>query len=440
MCYRFLAALTMLASFLPVTWSQDCVPGPGPNSLLKTSDAVFVGSVTAMNNDTVQFHVTEAFKGVAGDHYEVVEVNAVGFTGFEIGKQYLVFAYTFAVSDETKYHIARGCGLTEELKYAQALLEQVRAERGGRRVSPVYGTLLRTFPEGLAWDESYEQPLSGIVIRLRSDHKSYETKTDANGVYAFSRIRPGTYQVSADLPPNLELSDPILPGQPSPFELPSHSSFDYELTALPTGRISGRVMGPDGKPVTITSVELYAADLFASDRRGLFASQIDGKPFVFFQLPPGDYVLVFNRQSFTSPDAPFHQTFYPNTPNVESATRIHLSDGQRISNADIHVKDPIPTRKITVQLHWNGRTPADYYPPQIIIEASEEQSPYPFKAGPDTYEANLFLTARYTIRAQILCRSHAKSVIDTPAVTIDGADTSTSSVDLTFGKGECLPN
>lgn len=202
MSYRAMLALALLATVLPSAWSQECVPGPGPSSLLKTSDAVFVGTVTAASAGAYRFHVTETFKGVNGDYFEVAGVPG---TGFQIGKQYLVFASTLTLDNGTKYHIAHACGFTRELKYAQASLEQVRAEKSGQRVASVYGTLLRTFPETLNWDESYVRPLPGIVVRLRSGQKSYETKTDEYGVYAFKRIPPGTYEVSADLPPNLAL-------------------------------------------------------------------------------------------------------------------------------------------------------------------------------------------------------------------------------------------
>jgi hypothetical protein len=408
--------------------------------LLKSSDAFFLGTVTGETASAFEFHVTEAFKGVVGDTYMVSAVpQGMTVNSFQIGEQYLVFASTLNLNDGTRYNLAHPCGLTRELKYAQATLEQVRAEKNGQRPASLYGTLLRTFPEMLNWDQSYEQGLSGVVVRLQSGQKSYETKTDERGAYAFAQLPPGTYQVSADLPPDLTLGDRISDRPPSPFELPRNSSFDYDLNALPTGRICGYVVGPDGKPLSSTSVELYRADLFALDRQGYFASQVDAKPFDFFHLPPGDYVLVFNRQDFTSPDAPFQRTFYPSAANAQSATPIHLSDGQQISDADIHMKGPIPTRKITVQLHWSGRAPSDYYPPQVIVAASARQDPFAFNVAPDTYTANLFLTARYTIRARTFCRSGAKGAIDTAAVTIDGANTSVSTVDLTFGQGECLP-
>jgi len=407
--------------------------------LLKNSEAVFVGTVTGESSGTYKFHVTEAFRGVTSDTFEVEGVPGVSFTGFESGKQYLVFAYTFALKDATKYHLARGCGFTRELKYAQAALEQVRAEKNGGRVASVYGMLMRTFPETLRWDETYERGLPGVVVRLQSGSKSYTSKTDENGVYEFERLPAGIYQVSADLPPDLALGDRISDRPELSFELPRDSSFQYDLDALPTGRIRGRVVGPDGKPLAVTSVELYRADFFAPDRQGAFGSQVDGRPFDFSRLPPGDYVVVFNRQNFTSPDAPFHRTFYPGAPDVQGATSIHLSDGQQISDADIHVKDPIPTRAITVQLHWDGRTTAEYYPPQVTVAASDLQNPIALNVGPDTYSVNLFLTVRYTLRARTFCRSGAKGAIDTPAVTIEGADAAVAKVDLAFGEGACPP-
>jgi hypothetical protein len=217
--------------------------------LLKSSDAVFLGTVTGETASAFEFHVTEAFKGVVGDTYMVSAVpQGMTINSFQIGEQYLVFASTLNLNDGTRYNLAHPCGLTRELKYAQATLEQVRAEKNGQRPASLYGTLLRTFPEILNWDQSYEQGLSGVVVRLQSGQKSYETKTDERGAYAFAQLPPGTYQVSADLPPDLTLGDRTSDRPPSPFELPRNSSFDYDLNALPTGRICGYAVGPDGKP------------------------------------------------------------------------------------------------------------------------------------------------------------------------------------------------
>ena len=78
-------------------------------------------------------------------------------------------------------------------------------------------------------------------------------------------------------------------------------------------------------------------------------------------------------------------------------------------------------------------------PPQVIVAASGGQNPFALKIAADTYTANLFLSARYTIRAQAFCRPGAKDAVDSSLTTVDGADTSVSTVDLTLGKGECGP-
>lgn len=432
-----LVSLVLFMAFSLSSQAQDCVPGPEPRNLLKASNIVFLGTDMAFRDGADQLRVDEAFKGVTnGAVFPIVSVGSMTYSGFQTGKQYLVFAYRFTIDASTTYNLARGCGLTEELKYAQAKLEKLRAEKYHRRIPSVYGMLLRTHPELLRGDDSYEQPLPGIVVKLQSAKGTYQTKTDASGAYAFSRVPPGTYRISADLPPDLVLGDRVSDRPLSPFTLPRHSSFDYELDALPTGRIRGHVVGPDRNALTATSVELYPADLFNLDRAGYFAIQDHGQPFDFFHLPPGDYILVFNRRNSASPDAPFPRTFYPGAASRESATVIHLSDGQQVSDADIHLQGAIPTRKITVRLHWNGQNPADFYPPQVLVTPTQGQGPFPFPLGPDTYSANLFLTVRYTVRAQAVCRLPGKGGINTQPVTIDGFDAAVSTIDLTFS-GQC---
>jgi hypothetical protein len=301
---------------------------PGPRTLLKTSEAVFVGTVTSEDADSVRFRVTEALKGATSGDFRLDRIPSMGIMSFEAGEQYLVFASSIKLEDGKHYFAPQCSGQTSQLKYAQALLEQARAEKRGKSVASVYGMLLRTMdPLVGIWDESYVLPLPRVVVRLQSRKGSFQTTTDEHGAYAFDRLPPGTYQVSADLPPDLALAQQILGDPMPPFKLPPHSSFDYELTALPTGDIRGEVVGPDGSPLRLTSVELYRADLFSLDHNGAFASQTDGKPYEFKHLPPGDYVLVFNRRNDASPDDPFPRTFYPDAADLQSATLIHLSNG-----------------------------------------------------------------------------------------------------------------
>jgi hypothetical protein len=147
--------------------------------------------------------------------------------------------------------------------------------------------------------------------------------------------------------------------------------------------------------------------------------------------------LVFNRRDDASPDDPFARTFYPDAIDVQSATKIRLSSGQQISDADIHVKNPVPTRQISVRLRWGDIHREDYTPPEIVVTGDQGRTPYPFKIGPDTYVLNLFLGARYTIRARAFCLGATKGEANTGVSSVDGQDLSTSDVALTFAGGKC---
>jgi hypothetical protein len=236
-------------------------------------------------------------------------------------------------------------------------LQQLRAEKNGERIASVYGTLRRMPGEGRGErTDTYQRPLPNVAIRLKSDTKSFETRTDPQGAYAFSHLPPGKYQVSADLPPELELGNLILDGPVERFELPRHCCFENDLYALPSGRIRGAVVGPDGKPLPSVVVYLYPVSRYNREKQGVYSYQgrhgisNEWTPFEFYHLLGDDYVLVTNPRNEENPDAPFATTFYPDAAKIEDARVIHLSDGQQFSGADIHVRDRLPTRQLEVRL------------------------------------------------------------------------------------------
>jgi hypothetical protein len=420
--------------------SERICPVPGPCPLLKQSKAVFVGTLIDKSPDRLHFRVTEAFKGVKGDYFDLEPLVALGIGDkyFSPGEQYVLFVAAIDFGDG-EHLFAPQCSLTRALKYAHGILRQLRAEKSGKRVASVYGTLLRTLQLDIGiWDEDYVRPLPNVIVRLQSGKKSFETKTDEHGAYAFDRLPAGTYQASADLPPDLAVAQQISKDPMPPFDLPPRSCYAYDITALPTGRISGKVVAPDGNPLRSTSVGLYRVDRYKNGEAGLYANQDNGKPFEFVHLPGGDYILVFNRANQADPDAPFPRTFYPNAADLQGSVPIHLADGQQILNADIHVSNGLPTRELTVQLGWGGKQRSDYYSPQIIIEASEGKAPYAYRTAQDSYALNLLLSARYTIRAEAICQMGTKGKTATGVISVDGRDPSVSKVTFTFAKGECV--
>jgi len=156
---------------------------------------------------------------------------------FEIGKQYIVFAAKWRWGGPRHEHLEAGMMSSHESKYAQAILEQLRAEMQGKRNASVYGMLLQT-PDPSA--EPPDRPVAGVVVRLHSNQKSFETTTDARGAFAFERVPKGTYQYSADLPPNLQ---PDSVAGFERFELPNGMCWDSDIYAEPAAKTAGGAVG-----------------------------------------------------------------------------------------------------------------------------------------------------------------------------------------------------
>lgn len=317
---------------------SDRVGVPTTFPLLSGGDVIFSGTVTEHLRSGARFLVTEAFKGAKTKYVDVIEQNI----SFENGQQYLVFANIFR-DGSGQYLWTTLCANNRLLRNAQGTIEQLRAEKNGRHVASVYGMV--SLESGIAVEDSYYRPLANVTVRLRSGTKSYQTKTDRFGAYAFQTLPPGTYDVSADLPPNLEQGQ--IYGYPAlTFELPSRSSWEQNVYAFPKGRIIGKVEGPDGKQLRSTSVDLHYAKQYQEGKRGAYGYQgewrtgEEWRPFEYEHLPAGDYVVVFNGAQQENPDAPFQRT----------SRLIHLDDRQQIMDADIHLSNPRPTRKITVRL------------------------------------------------------------------------------------------
>jgi len=346
-----IALLLVACCFASASAQIDCVE-LGLDTQLKNAKAIFVGTVIEGNERSARcrLRVDESFKGARG-RYVDLSPDIRPSIHFELGEQYLVFAYACPYEGAEKNCLTGTgpCSSTRRLEDARALVEQLRAEKSGKGLAPVYGTLTRTLERYMGiWEEGYERPLPDILVKLISDKKSFETRTDKYGVYSFRHLPAGRYQVSADLPPHMTLGNEIGNGPVAPIELPRRSSFMIDLYALPTGRITGKVMGPDGKPLDSAAVELYQASRYRE--AGLFGFQGKGTPkgewkqFEFYHLPADDYVLVFNPANKIEAHAPFPRTFYPDASSLETAEIIHLSEGQQILDADIHISNPPKTQ------------------------------------------------------------------------------------------------
>jgi len=231
------------------------------------------------------------------------------------------------------------------------------------------------------------------------------------------------------------------------FRIPNGACYEFDVNALPIGHIRGSVLGPDGKPLPIASVELYRAGTYSDSRPGLWGFQGAEGVFDLDHVGPGGYVLVFNRTNRTDPNSPYPRAFYPGVGNVSDAQTIRLKDGQQLMNLKMTVKDGYPTHLLRVQVKWQGeRLPGSV---TVMAKADNGENPSMEKIGDGLYQFTLLESANYSVSAweDVTPRRAAASGrnadcplparIEAEPVSVAGADKDTRAIALTLAGPTC---
>jgi hypothetical protein len=362
---------------------------------------------------------------------------------FKKGQQYIVFT-----QQEVEGKLfATVCNGTRPSSEGRALLPQLRAMRNGQQVASVFGVLRRADPPFLAPPDDPDDPLSNIALKLRSRDDRFSTSTGPDGVYTFYHVHAGEYSFTANLPARMIFTQKTLTGGLPPFKIPDGACYEYNVDALPTGHIRGSVLGADGKPLKLASVELYRAGQYAENRPGLWGYQGSKGYFDFDHIGPGEYVIVYNRMNRKDPNSPFPRSFYPASMDTGGGEPIVLKDGQQLLKANIKLHDGYPTRPVRVRVKWeHGRPPGNL---TVMAQADDgTANPGAQKIADDLFEFPLFAPGKYTVSAwedldpqrtapgrNPDCTIPAR--IDAAPLSIDASDALIKEVTLTFAAVEC---
>jgi hypothetical protein len=455
-----LLLLLITPAFARACTCSQVPPGKCPG--LQAGDVVFLGTVTS--NEVVpsatdseaqaqgatpitryRFRVDDRLAGADAPEIDIFSGGDDGDCGyrFKTGEQYVVFPHQGA--DGRLF--ATICSGTRPANEARALLPQLRAMRKGLHVASVFGVLRRADPPFLALPDDPDDPLPGISLKLRSRDDRFETSTDDHGVYSFYDVHAGEYRFTANLPVRMQLSQKTLGGGLPPFKIPDGACYEYDVDALPTGRISGSVHDPSGKPLALASVELYRAGAYSDARPGLWSFQGANGKFDFEHIGPGRYILVFNRIDRLDPNSPFPRAFYPGVADISHARPITLKDGQQLRNVFIKLRQGHPVRRVRVRLKWQaGKPPGSV---TVMARADKGENPAARKIGDSLYEFTLLESANYTVSAwedltprraasrpgQSSCAEPAR--IETSPLAVSGSDRTAGEVTLVFPLPVC---
>ena len=421
---------------------------PKPCQGLAATDIVFVGTLlhidssvseqdgTTHPGDTVyRFRIDEKISGATGSEigiYARPDKEGCGYM-FSEGEQYVVFPKQG--TDGRLYTTV--CGETRSIEFAQALLIQLRAFRENRPLPSVYGILRNAEqPFGSSFVKFPGEPLANTRIQLRSEDHFLESKTDSNGVYAFQDMPAGVYQMTAELPAGLGLAHAFLDESLEPLKLPAGACFEYDVSAQATGRIQGRVLGPDGKALAFADLDLLPAGKYPDSDFRWTEFQDQRKHAGFFEfnrVKPGDYILVFNDLDKISPDTPYPRFYYPGVRELTHAEKIHIEPGQQFLGADIRVYGGHPARNITVKLvAEEGKLPNIHY---VEVSGLDGSSPGEEELTSGAFAISLYTDVRYTLHGEGYCSSSGAES-KTESVEVEGSDYDAKEIVLVFkGKG-----
>lgn len=368
-----------LAACFGISDANGCsctTPIGGSSPCLNYSEApvVFVGKVSAIEKgkEIIQymgkseeigsfllahFDIERSYKGLP-DNQTKVNIGTSGNCGanFVEGKRYLVFARKIPDGDELLKVIhgislnfdllADGCDKTRLMPEGQNDLDLIEALVGGKPESRIYGqvTLIeRDLIKGHTGDNFKSAP--GIKIEALNESHAFEAITDKNGKFLIRNVPPGKYKVQPMLPSTQSGYLGLNKTETVEISPPQRCGTEHIFLIQNNGVISGRLFDSEGKPAgRNVEVSLITADSAINGPSAFAGSPTwtkDGGIYEFNGLTPGNYILGIGLLRPPSWRSPFFRYYYPSTSQLSDAKNLHLGEGEKLNNINIHLPQPL---------------------------------------------------------------------------------------------------
>jgi hypothetical protein len=269
------------------------------------------------------------------------------FNEQDIGKKYLLYLKRFK---DSNVWIAVSCGRGGNLEYVGddlLYLNKLDKVRGKTRIS---GTL--------RFATETDEAVAGRKIRIVGADKTYEVKTDENGVYEIYDVPAGRYSIEPEIPQGWKVANFWLRYSPSfagndevksPKKIPivledkKHAGLDIRFEI--DNAIRGHIYDTSGRAMNGVCLNLVPAD--GTKGRYLADCTEEEGAFEVDKIPPGSYVIVVNNDGKVTSSEPFGAFYYPNVKKREEATVFQIGLGEVVENLQIFA--PVTAETITVK-------------------------------------------------------------------------------------------
>lgn len=328
--------------------------GPGPPcQAFGGAAAVFVGTATDVTTrqtksgksgtrdevdwtpNVYKFTVVQSFLGVEGTEVEVATGRGGGDCGygFRRGETYLVYAYGGV---EGKLLTTGICTRTKPVASAAEDLEFLRgipARGAGVTISVAVKRYLQNVKAG---DSKLVGGLADAPLVVEGGGERRELKTDAEGRLQLTGLKAGKYKIKLLLPEELTTYK-----AEEEVTVSDRGCASVFYSVSDNGRIGGKVMDIEGKPVVGVLVALVEADDPDFEKNYSKLERTDGEGrYKFSGVPPGRFLLALNLNRYPQPDDPtnaYPRTFYPGVADIAQAEVVPLGAGEDVQDRDLRV-------------------------------------------------------------------------------------------------------
>jgi hypothetical protein len=297
---------------------------PPPCARVRPNGVFFVGVVldagvaeTDQSPRNIRFKVEEVFTGLSTSTKEAVVFAPSSW--LIKGRRYLIDSNK---EDDGRLSpaICGGSGEVTEPEIAP-VLDFLRQRAQGKTKTTLAVNIVNEY-----------RPLHDVDVTVTGPEGILRSRTDKDGLAAFSDIKPGLYHVSA-ASEHYRVDPDSSFGQTIAVAAGTCASSQLEL--LSDGRVSGRVLDAKGAPVSQLKLDLVTAPDDASEELSLikpfFETETDvNGHFTFESVVPGRYFLGSNNLGINSSTVP--PTFYPGRRNRSGAIPVQLNLGDTAEN------------------------------------------------------------------------------------------------------------
>jgi hypothetical protein len=312
--------------------------------------------------------VEEVFKGTLKVGAEMVFGQGGGadciwtFNEKNVGMKFLFYLKRF---EDSSVWVAGTCGRSSQVDDAGDDLLYLRNLTKVKDKTRISGTLQFRHDAG--------ESVSGRKVRIVGAKRTYELKTDDNGVYEIYDLPPGHYFVEPEVPKGWKVSKFWLGYSPSidrnakegsltkiPILLEAKKHAGLDIIFDIENVVRGHVYDPLGQPMKDVCLHLIPSDGTKGPYLGDCTDE-DGA-FQMDEISPGSYVLIVNDDGKITSTEPFGAFYYPKVTKREEATVFNIGLGDIVENLEIY--PPIAKETVAIEgvmLYSDGKPVVDEF-------------------------------------------------------------------------------